>query len=48
MESKLVDIDFFLKDRGKILKEHLEHLDFWHSWNYNRHKKLYNGKYNKY
>ena len=40
MESTLVHIVFFLKNGGKILKEHLEHLDFLHSWTYNTHKKI--------
>ena len=41
MESTLVHIAFFLKNRGKILKENLEQLDFLHSWTYNTHKKNY-------
>ena len=31
---------FFLIKRGEILKEHLEHLDFLHSWTYNTHTKI--------
>ena len=40
MESTLVHIVFFLKSGEAILKEHLEHLDFLHSWTYNPHKKI--------
>ena len=40
MESTLVYIVFFLKNEEKILKEHLEHLDFLHSWTYNTHKEI--------
>ena len=40
MESTLVHIVFFLKNGEKFLKEHLEHLDFLHSWTYNSHKKI--------
>ena len=32
MESTLVHIVFFLKNGGKVLEEHLEHLDFLDSW----------------
>ena len=32
---------FFLKNREKFLKEHLEHLDSLHSWTYNPHIKNY-------
>ena len=31
---------FFLKKWENFLKEHLEHLDFLHSWTYNPHKKI--------
>ena len=41
MESTLVHTVFFLKNGEKNLKEHLEHLDFLHSWTYNPHKKNY-------
>ena len=30
----------FLKKSRKSFKEHLEHLDFLHSWTYNSHKKI--------
>ena len=29
------------REEGGILKKHLEHLDFLHSWNCNAHKKNY-------
>ena len=41
MESTLVHIVFFLKNGGKILKEHLEHLDFLQSWIYKHTQKNY-------
>ena len=40
MEPTLVHIVFFLKNGGKILKEHLEQLDFLHSWTYNTYTKI--------
>ena len=49
MESTQVHIGFFSKNEKIFLKEHLEHLDFSHSWTYNPHKKyIYNCKYNKF
>ena len=52
MESTLVHIVFFLKNGGdfkRTFRTLLQDLqDFLHSWTYNTHKKLYNGKYNKY
>ena len=41
MESTIVHIAVFIKNREQMLKENLEHLHFLHSWAYNRHKKNY-------
>ena len=47
MEYTLVHIAFFLTNIRKILKEHLEHLDYTVGPIIDL-KKLCNGKYNKY